>query len=344
MKITRINGNSKHQKNMKTTLYILTLFIIPITGGAQFYDFVSFNRTYFESDNWTSLNNGEVWDDPAYEIPLPFEFMYFGESISTIYIMEDGLGTLLGTKSSFDEGPLSLILPYDLDVVDRGYNENVSMSEIRYTTENTDGNQLFIIEWHNVGFYSEIANGISESYISFQVIFNRNFNAIELSFGESNIINPDLVYEDETGASVCLINNITENDDVTADEAICLTGDANNPNAMLFDISQSEQSYLIGDIPENKSYLFSVNDAVFTSNTNSDIQVKVYPTTAVERIYIDSEIFFDTYSLISVKGEVLSQMDWNEEYIDISSLPTGQYFITLCYGKGETITKTFYKF
>ncbi len=329
---------------MKTNLYTLLLFMIPICGSAQFYDFVSFNRTYFESDNWTSLNNGEIWDDPAYEIPLPFEFMYFGEAISTIYIMDDGLGTLLGTKSSFDEGALSLLLPYDLDVVDRGYNENVSMSEIRYTTENTDDNQLFIIEWHNVGFYSEIANGISESYVSFQVIFNRNFNAIELSFGESNIVNPDLVYEDETGASVCLIHNITENDDVTADEAMCLAGNANTPSTILFDVSQDDQSYLIGDIPENKSYLFSVNDAVPTNNTKFDTKVSIFPTVAVDRIYVESQTAINTYSLISSKGELLSQKNWSNGYIDISSLPSGQYFLSLsCGSKEEALTKTFFK-
>lgn len=317
--------------------------MIPICGSAQFYDFVSFDRTYFESDNWTSLNNGEIWDDPAYEISLPFEFMYFGEAISTIYIMEDGLGTLLGTKSSFDEGPLSLLVPYDLDVIDRGYNENVSMSEIRYTTENTDDNQLFIIEWHNVGFYSEIANGISESFVSFQVIFNRNFNAIELSFGESNIVNPDLVYEDETGASVCLINNITENDDVTADEAMCLAGDANTPSTILFDVSQDDQSYLIGDIPSNKSYLFSINDEVSTSNIINAEEISLYPSPANEVLHIDSDYLFSKYRIATSMGRVVQSDIYNSNSIDISNLVSGMYMIELVTEDGDFVSKLIMK-
>lgn len=329
---------------MKTNLYIIILLIVPNIVFSQFYDFVSFNRIYFESDNWTSVSNGEVWDDPGYEISLPFEFEIYGEKIQTIYIMEDGYGTQLGTKPTFDEGPVSLILPLDLDVIDRGYNQEESISDIRYTTQTTNDNELFIIEWHNVGFYNEISDGgVGESFISFQVIFNKNFNAIELSFGESNIANPELIYEGETGASICLIQNVDDDPTTPIAEAVCLTGEADNPSTMLFDISESEPSYLIGDIPENKAYLFSVNDAVPTYSNNLDPKFSIYPTTAIDRIYVESQFSIESYSLISVKGELLCQANWNDDYIDISNLSSGQYFITLNYETNKSKTTTFFK-
>ena len=317
---------------MKTIFYTLIIIIIPFCGQAQFYEFVSFNRIYFESDNWTSLTNGEVWDDPDLQVDLPFDFEFYGETINTLYVY----GSFIATDESY-------MSPFDLDIIDRGYNDNQSLSEIRYTTEVTDDNELFIIEWHNVGFYAEIYDGSeSVSYISFQVIFNKKFNAIEFSYGESNIINPSYLYNDESGASVYLAYDY---DDISTaiTQSICLIDDANTPTALDFDFVEGDAGYLTGDIPANKSYLFSIGETVSTANYIDFDEVNIFPSPAVDRVNIESDLKISKYRLMSSMGQNVRFDNLNENYIDLSTLQSGMYFLELTDVIGNTVTRPIIK-
>lgn len=330
---------------MKTIFYTAFIIFCTASSQAQYYDFTSFNIDYYESDNWTSVSNGEVWDDPAYEIPLPWNFQFYGETIDKIYVTENGYGADLATKPySENEEATSLIIPLYADIIDRGYNNDQSLSEIRYTTEVTADNELFIIEWHNVGFYNEIAEGgTGESYISFQVIFNRNFNAIAMSYGESNIVDPDNVYDGNTGPSVCLVENLDFDPTTPVGEAVCLVGDPNNPSTQSINTDEEDAMYLMGNIPENKFYLFSVNESVPTANLIKSEEVNIYPSPAINEINIDSEIDFESYRLISIMGNVMQSASLKSTRLDLSNLISGVYILELVAADGSMFTKQIIK-
>ena len=328
---------------MKTILYTIIIFLIAISSDAQYYDFVSLNVTYYESDNWTSVSNGEIWDDPEYEIPLPWEFNFYGKTIDKIYISEEGYGAELSTQPYDSPEPYSYITPFNADIIDRGLNGTEALSEIRYTTQVSADNELFIIEWWNVGFYNELEYGISESFISFQVIFNRNFNAISFSYGPSNIANPDLIYEELSGVAVCMLQDIDEDPTTPIGEAICLVGDANNPSLKMFNIDQDDPEFLVGDIPENKLYLFSVNDAVSTSDVILADEINLFPSPAVNIVHIESDILFSNFRITNSMGKLIHDDIIDAQRIDISSLSSGIYFVELFTEDGRKACKSIIK-
>lgn len=329
---------------MKTILYATFICLMATSASAQYYDFTSFNVLYYESDNWTSVSNGEIWDDPEYEIQLPWEFNFYGEIIDKIYISGNGYGAELSTQSIDSNAPFSLIIPYSADIADRGLNGTEALSEIRYTTEANGDNELFILEWWNVGFYNELdVNTEGESFISFQVIFNRNFNAISFSYGPSNIANPELVYDEESGVSVCMAQSIDDDPTTPLGEAICLLGDANNPTLESFNTNEDDQGYLVGDIPENKLYLFSVSDAVSTSDLILADEFNLFPTPAESIVHIDSDIPFVNYRLTNAMGKVIDYNTIEVQSIDISTLTSGIYFMELFTEDGRKACKSIIK-
>lgn len=136
---------------MKKLLLVLFLFSIIAINGQSVYDFEAENISYEDLTESTSLNNGSVWDDPGYTIPLGFSFNLGSYDFDTIYILEWSVGGYLSSDPVYGD-IVPLLAPVGQNLIDLGYASGVSQSNISYKTEGATGSQILKIEWNNVGF------------------------------------------------------------------------------------------------------------------------------------------------------------------------------------------------
>ncbi|MFM9947323.1 MAG: T9SS type A sorting domain-containing protein [Saprospiraceae bacterium] len=172
------------------------------------YIFSHGNAPYVPLENATSITNGMTWDDPEDIIPIGFDFPLFSDTITELDF-SFGLGASLAPP--LGSGSTALIFAYDADLIDRGYLDDVSESEIVYLVEGAPGSRIFKIEWQNAGFYNELdENQTSNSFVNLQLWLYETSGVIEIRFGPSAIEDNMLVYDFVSGPLIGIIDEFNE--------------------------------------------------------------------------------------------------------------------------------------
>ncbi len=204
---------------MKTIATLLVLAAMSCLVGPSLsaqgslpFAFSAFTQPYVPLSNATSLNNGEVWDDPDYIVPLGFDFNLLGVSSSEM-TLGFGSGGVLGPVAD-EVAHLSILAAYTSDLADRGLNTDISQSDILYQVEGQPGSRICKIEWRNAGFWEELADSdTSVNFVNFQVWLYEGSNAIELRFGPRNIPNNSTVHLLPFGPLIGLIDTLIDTED-----------------------------------------------------------------------------------------------------------------------------------
>jgi len=182
------------------------------TSGAFTYSLAVFSEPYVDLTGGTSVNNGDIWDDPAYTIPIGFPFELNGNTVT--FLTFYGTGSLfMGNGTNPDIA--TFVFPYENDILDRGEVSGVSESPISYLLEGTSPNRIFKMEIKNAGSYYEFdALGTTDMFFNHQLWLYEGSNQIEFRYGPSSIDDPDLWYAD--GGALIGVTNV----DVINDEFV----------------------------------------------------------------------------------------------------------------------------
>ena len=159
--------------------------------GTFLYTLTTLNEPYSNLSGSTSLNNGELWDDPEYVVPIGFPFELNGNPVSALQFF--GSGGLLGAPTA-DPDVLTAVFPFEMDLIDRGDINGTSISPLSYKVEGSPGSRICKIEWKNAGSYEELIDGTLDMFINFQLWLYEGSNRIEFRFGDNNINDPDVFY------------------------------------------------------------------------------------------------------------------------------------------------------
>ena len=288
-----------------------------------------------------SLNNGEVWDDPEYVIPIGFDFDFFGFTTDSFY-MEAGLGGIL-SPGTFNEDIQPLFVVYGSDVIDIGDTSStgVSVSELSYKIEGSAGNRITKIEWKNVGFYNEVSDaGTANNYLSFQLwLFEANGD-IEIHFGPNSIEDDELVH-DGIGPLIGMINEYdTDLDDFS--EFWFLAGDQNNPVLdTIFSVDDININFsgLDDDPLAGTIYRFSTSPPLSVNRPLIDEKVSVYPALARDVVnvqIIDTDLKNARLQLFDASGQLLLRQNIFSDFtsLNIQDLVSGMYFIHISTAEG----------
>jgi hypothetical protein len=156
------------------------------------YTLTTLSEPYTDLTGSTSINNGEVWDDPEYVVPIGFTFELNGNTVTALQFF--GSGSLLAAETN-DPDILTAVFPFEMDLIDRGANNGTSVSPLSYKVEGSAGSRICKIEWKNAGSFEELneANSL-DMFINFQLWLYEGSNSIEFHFGSNNINDPDLFY------------------------------------------------------------------------------------------------------------------------------------------------------
>ncbi len=298
----------------------------------QDYSFDVRTESYSNLQNSTSLNNGEIWDDPQYVIPVGFDFRYFSQTITEVSLSDFGLGAFL-SASSGTIGTTAILIPYSMDIADRGLlTENSSnpksLSNISYVLEGSKGNQILKIEWNNAGFFADMdSNQTSTDYVNLQVWLFEGSNAIEVHFGPKLISQPDLVFEGEPGSVVALVEEINMSTG-DADGIYLLTGNPVNPTFRHFTEEDTVGGTLSGIIPENTVYRFSQKSLKLEDLTTSNASLLTYPNPATDELHVyvnDFEGSSGKLEIFDILGNEVYRGETTNHTINVSSFSQGVY-------------------
>ncbi|WP_026452619.1 T9SS type A sorting domain-containing protein [Aequorivita capsosiphonis] len=321
---------------IKKILLPVFLFYGVLINAQSVYEFQTENIAYQNLVESTSLNNGDVWDDPAYTISLGFDFILGGITYNTIYFPADGLGAELTTFPALEFGTTAVIVPIGQDMVDLGETTGVSLSPISYKIEGSAGNKILKIQWSNAGFYDD---SFASDFMNFQVWFFEGSNVIEFHYGSSQIDNPFESYEEEAGPMVAFAPLFNNDDSVFIQNAYLLTGDPANPSVVILEGDDNAEGSLNGNIPTGTVYRFTPESLSTEDYSKADFQIYPNPTSDYLNIRTQSNDF--TFRIYNALGQKTNTTKVENE-IDVSNLSNGIYFIRIESETGST-TKKFIK-
>lgn len=307
----------------KKLLLIVFLFFGIFMNAQSGYQFETENIPYQNLNGSTSLNNGLVWDDPAYTIPLGFEIVIGGLSYSTIYFPADGLGAELTTFYSLEFGTTGIIIPVAQDVVDLGESTGNSLSPISYKIEGAAGNHILKVEWNNAGFYDD---SFASDFINFQVWFYEGTHIIEFRYGPSQINNPQESYEDQDGPLVAFAPLVDNNEGILIENAYLFTGNPANPTVVVLTGDDEANGSLVGNIPNGTVYRFIPQ--TLSTEDFSKIDFQIYPNPTSDYLNIKTQSNNYNFSIYNSLGQIMNATSV-ENRIDISSLSNGIYFMKI---------------
>ncbi|HZV70781.1 MAG TPA: T9SS type A sorting domain-containing protein [Saprospiraceae bacterium] len=284
--------------------------------SAFIYTLTTLNEPYTNLTGAISVNNGEIWDDPDYTVPVSFPFYILDTEIT--YLQMGGAGGGGASFSSPTEDPdvMVIVFPFETDLVDRGYNDDIeSLSPISYKVEGAAGNHILKVEFKNAGSYND---DDLEMFINFQIWLYENNNRVEFHYGPNFINDPALFYDDLPGAYAGLAA-YNEDEDLII-EPHFLAGSASNPNL-------STDLNPINGTPANGTvYRLSLDEPLVVTVTGEDGTSFCDPNGSAEA---------------SVTGGLLPySYHWNTGSTEsiITNLDAGTYTVTVTDANSTTAT------
>ena len=334
---------------MQKTIYLLFIslgFISGIEAQDPYYFLTIENETYQPLEDAISLTLGSPWDDPDYNMPIGFDFDFFGETITDLTIDEAFLGGIVSTNSEADTSDLFIV--YGSDLIDRGFGTPTGQSEVSFKIEGDPGSQIFKLEWNNAGFYNEIVDfNSNESFVNIQLWLFEASQAIEIHFGPS-MINPD--YDPHDGLPGPLVGLVEDFSFLTGDIGVFhgVFGESDSPilQTVAGDGLDTLVSFLQGHPSDGVVYRFN-SPVSSVSEVDRRLEVKIFPTAVIDEVHIlaaDKNLHEMEVQVINTIGRVVdrSVFSGSTGQITLANHPSGIYFIQVKNG-GRITTKKVYK-
>lgn len=306
--------------------------------------FVS-QSSYQSLTNTTSLNEGMVWDDPDWQVPIGFSFEYLGYHYdSLLFYGYDGYGAELLFRNTTAGYPDCQMSGYMMDLIDSEYDNNgKAASDIRYSLEGTEGSRIFKLEWFNAAFYNDDIEFTNYSMrINFQVWLFEQDGAIEFRYGPS--VNLDnAVIQDYEGIPVTFIRNYQEVPDYAWEGAYMLTGDPLNPDWIYAATpSEFDNSIFLSDTPSEGTVYRFMPLLVNVAEQEPMVKLDVYPNPASDVVTLvkngHETVFVRVFDAVGREVKSL-QLKESQTKLVLEDWADGVYQLVLSYEGHTSVQK-----
>ncbi len=316
---------------MKKNIIFLFLFLVYSIHAQIDYELTVLNEPYENLENATSLNNGDIWVDPNFTIPIGFDFQLGPNVINTIFISDDNSGGVISTIDDIDAAPFGAFVPVFQDIIDRGFNTGTSLSPLSFRLDGQVGSQILKIEWNNVGFFEEAT---LQDFMNFQLWLYEEGNIIEYRYGSNEINDPDSSFEGLDGVQLGLFPLLAENGEGPLNQdAYILSGDPQNPELITLstqeEFAQAEIISLTGAIPDGTVYRFSSETLSIDDTNSSAVDFSIYPNPTNDIFKIESKSIDYELEVYNISGQRVMKFDSSIDSYDISSLSKGVYIVKI---------------
>ena len=293
------------------------------------YVFTNYSSTFTPLEEATSLDGGQIWDDPTWTVPLGFTFYTANDTITTLYVGELGT-TVYGIQ---DDSLSDIFLPYFDDIANA--DNDTLVSPVSYVVEGPPGSQICKIEWLNVGFYEDwAANGTYTNTTSFQLWLYENSNIFEYHYGSSNITNASMIHMFGAPAAAFL-ENLNQNTGFDWDGFYSVTGNTDAPTITTLTTAeilgaQGIPSYALlnGEPAEGTVYRFAPTFVGIEENSLATFDVFPNPTSGLLNVFNPTQETV-VAQILSAEGKVIQieTLTSGRNAIQTENLSTGYYIL-----------------
>jgi hypothetical protein len=326
-----------HSNNfMKNNIlaFILTLAsagVFAQQAAGPHYVFTNYSSTFTPLEEATSLDGGQIWDDPTWTVPLGFTFYTANDTITTLYVGELGT-TVYGIQ---DDSLSDIFLPYFDDIANA--DNDTLVSPVSYVVEGPPGFQICKIEWLNVGFYEDwAANGTYTNTTSFQLWLYENSNIFEYHYGSSNITNASMIHMFGAPAAAFL-ENLNQNTGFDWDGFYSVTGNTDAPTITTLTTAeilgaQGIPSYALlnGEPAEGTVYRFAPTFVGVEENSLATFDVYPNPTSGLLNVFNPTQELV-VAQILSSEGKIIQveTLSFGKNSIQTNELASGFYLLRI---------------
>jgi hypothetical protein len=326
-----------HSNNfMKNNIlaFILTLAsagVFAQQAAGPHYVFTNYSSTFTPLEEATSLDGGQIWDDPTWTVPLGFTFYTANDTITTLYVGELGT-TVYGIQ---DDSLSDIFLPYFDDIANA--DNDTLVSPVSYVVEGPPGFQICKIEWLNVGFYEDwAANGTYTNTTSFQLWLYENSNIFEYHYGSSNITNASMIHMFGAPAAAFL-ENLNQNTGFDWDGFYSVSGNTDAPTITTLTTAeilgaQGIPSYALlnGEPAEGTVYRFAPTSVGVEENSLATFDVYPNPTSGLLNVFNPTQELV-VAQILSSEGKIIQveTLSFGRNSIQTNELASGFYLLRI---------------
>ena len=323
---------------MKIRYQLLSIFFLFFQGlpiQSQSYHLAVSSEPYHDLVGGIALIDS-TWDDPAFIVPLGFNFEFFGETTTNLYSSDPFVGGIFFTN--LDINALNLIFAFSADLIDRGYDIGTILSPISFKTEGAPGTRTTTVQFKDAGFFSGVTEGGTYvDFINFQLKIYEGSGDIEMHIGPYSIDSPDLDFDGSPGPIVGLIQGFDLENITVSGEVELLNGNALTPDI----ITSFTDSYLTWPIPQNTVYRFSKTSTAVHDVTMLEPVPFYYPNPSTGFVTLNPALkdkITSDVNVINAQGMVV-KTDNKPERIDLDGLSPGIYVLKFQTDSGIVVQK-----
>ena len=327
-----MHSNNFMKKNILA--FLLTLAsagVFAQQAAGPHYVFTNYSSTFTPLEEATSLDGGQIWDDPTWTVPLGFTFYTANDTITTLYVGELGT-TVYGIQ---DDSLSDIFLPYFDDIANA--DNDTLVSPVSYVVEGPPGFQICKIEWLNVGFYEDwAANGTYTNTTSFQLWLYENSNIFEYHYGPSNITNASMIHMFGAPAAAFL-ENLNQNTGFDWDGFYSVTGNTDAPTITTLTTAeilgaQGIPSYALlnGEPAEGTVYRFAPTFVGIEENSLATFDVYPNPTSGLLNVFNPTQESL-VAQILSSEGKIIQveTLSFGRNSIQTNELASGFYLLRI---------------
>jgi len=326
---------------MKTKLLFLAFLVSGISSLAQLdcssveYQHTTFENEYVELDTTLaiSLTEGIVWDDPDLYFPIGFEFDFYDVTTSNLLVSGDLYGAaVLGNPDAL-KSAANAFLPAYADYTDLAYAEfeegtENGISTISYLTEGEAGDRILKLQWKDVGFYNEVADGTANNWLNVQLWLYEADQSFEYRYGPSQINEEDvsLIFEELSSPVSGMICSLPLDDGPVIGQI--LEGSPLMPQLVEYD-DESDDIPCFSSTPESGRVYRFERQIISVPELTENIEFSASPNPFNESITVTSDRELDRVSVVDMMGKVVFSEALQSKTLNIptENLATGVYLL-----------------
>lgn len=327
---------------MKHLFFLMALGLGTFSQAQEFsYDFSVDNAPYVDFEDGIDAVTYS-WDDPDATLPIGFNFFFFERMLDTWYLNSENSdfpgGTLTGYPDETGNAPI--FFPYGSDLIDIGYPQDSLISTITYKTTGWMPNRVFHVQWHDCGFYSEVAEfGTADNRVNFQVRMFEGSNDIEVHFGPHSIKDNEIAHDGAGGPIMLLVDSLDFNEG-DFDYLWLVGGDTQDPVVTPYTPEESDDfetlNILDGNPAPNTIYRFSNTYVGIDDETEQPLVLYPNPTQDVCYLRTPLHLAGTPFQVTNITGALVKEgtLTSGVQTLPLSDLPAGMYHLQYTAAKG----------